>query len=177
MYRRGAASPKPPAVFTDVLPPLRLRLPFLPGKLKLAGDLSPAWLGLTVSVKTLRMHFLCIRLDHKGKQRALMNSFVYDDNTFLSPAIDLPSKLIKRANLALFTAPSLKVMSESTDRGCLLFKIQMKIIIISLPGGWQSTAGGVLPTSLKKMSWLKANLNDLVKLTCICPSFKVCTNA
>jgi len=44
-----------------------------------------------------------------------MNAFIYGDNTFLSPPIDLPSKLIKRANLALFTAPSPNAMSESTS--------------------------------------------------------------
>lgn len=73
---------------------------------------------LLASVNTLWMYLLCIPLKHGGKQGALMNSFVYDDNTFSSPSIDLPSKLIKRANLAVFTAPSLSVMSESTEPVC-----------------------------------------------------------
>lgn len=77
-----------------------------------------SWLLLLASVNTLWMYLLCIPLKQGGKQRALMNSFVYDDNTFLSPSIDLPSKLIKRANLAVFTALSPSVMSESTEPVC-----------------------------------------------------------
>lgn len=48
--------------FTEVLPPLRLRLLFLPGKLKPTGDRSPAWLGLTVSANTLWM-YICFAFD------------------------------------------------------------------------------------------------------------------
>lgn len=77
-----------------------------------------SWLVLAASANTLWMYLLCIPLKHGGKQGALMNSFVYDGNTFLSPVIDLPSKLIKRANLAVFTAPSPSVMSESTEPVC-----------------------------------------------------------
>lgn len=82
---------------------------------------NPKWLeilALPTSASTLWMCLLCIPLKHRGKQGPLMNSVVYDDNTFLSPAIDLPSKLIKRANLARFTAPSLSVMSEPTEPVC-----------------------------------------------------------
>lgn len=109
-------------------PSTKVLLPLPPQGFKPIGDnvshLSRCALPVVFALHSLK---------HEGKQGALMNSFVYDDNPFSSPPIDLPSKLIKRATLALFTTPQSKC-NVWTNRACLLFKIQMRTAIISFPG-------------------------------------------